>query len=672
MNLQLSYDFSDRAVVDFFSKEERCPLSAINNVLHRSRAFISKRLWVLAVLFFALCALAMLQYHWIGQVAEAERQRAKSTLSLALSELETEFDIEVTRAFLAFQLPATDADYAERYRQWRRLAPYPGLVRGVYILDTGKGGPLLNPVAPGEPAIHSTDWQKDVSRFSLPVAMRAVSGPFPPPDGFHLSSRGRFAVSAESRGPQLMIEGNPAFVFPIMPRSATAGLIRVRGPAPEFRRMEIGKIEVAGPPTQFAAVVLDADYIRTVFLPWLVNAHFPNGSASNYDILVVNKTKPGEPQAVFHLGPSHAESGFEKPEGDIPLFKLRVNCFTLAPPAGLRIVGGAEGAQSVAAGMSPSEVLAQRPANCTSPEPTTGPTPAGPWEMLVRYREGSLDQAITTFRRRNLLLSCGVLFVLAAGILMLTISAERARALAEMQAEFLLGVSHELRTPLTVIRVAADNLRKGVAESSEQVHKYGEIIGAHAVELSKMMEETLAFARARSIRPLSNLTSVSPERIIRDSLASCEDALRNAGMEVEVQLDPELPLIEVDASLVRKCLENLIQNAIKYASQGGWMAIRAKKAIQKGGQNLQIIIEDKGPGISPIDLPHVFEPFYRGKTRDGSQVFGIGLGLTLVKRIVEAHQGRVEVESSGRIGTLVSMYLPFQQIGSHAPDKLPK
>jgi len=244
---------------------------------------------------------------------------------------------------------------------------------------------------------------------------------------------------------------------------------------------------------------------------------------------------------------------------------------------------------------------------------------------------------------------------------MLTISAERARALAEMQAEFVLGVSHELRTPLTVIRVAGDNLRKGIAESSQQAHKYGEIISAHAFELSKMIEETLAFARMQSTTPLGNVTPVSAEQIVRDSLAGCEGALREAGMETEVHLVPDLPLIEVDVRLMKRCLENLIQNAIKYAGHGRWMAIRTKKVNKQGGERLQISVEDRGPGISPVDLPHIFQPFYRGKHGETSQASGIGLGLTLVKRIVEAHHGTVEVES-GRIGTLVSVFLPFQPV----------
>ena len=115
--------------------------------------------------------------------------------------------------------------------------------------------------------------------------------------------------------------------------------------------------------------------------------------------------------------------------------------------------------------------------------------------MLVRYRAGSLDQAMATFRRRSILMSCSVLLVLALGILMLVVLTERARSLAEMQAEFVLGVSHELRTPLTVIRLAADNLKKGMVEGPEKAQNYGEIIGTHAAET------TLLTALAKFIPP---------------------------------------------------------------------------------------------------------------------------------------------------------------------------
>jgi len=277
--------------------------------------------------------------------------------------------------------------------------------------------------------------------------------------------------------------------------------------------------------------------------------------------------------------------------------------------------------------------------------------------MLVRYRAGSLDQAIAAFRHRNLILSGTVLLVLGLAISMTVLLTERARALAEMQAEFVLGVSHELRTPLTVIQVAADNLKRGLVENSEQAQKYGQIIHSYASELSNMVEETLALARMRSLgMARHHRTVLAPAQIVKAALADTESALRDAGMEVQLDLAPDLPPVNADVGLLKKCLDNLIQNAVKYASAGGWLVIRAQKVGRKEGERIQISVEDQGTGISPDDLPHVFEPFYRGHRGEASQVSGIGLGLTLVKRVVEAHGGTVEV-LSGNV-TRFSIFLP--------------
>jgi signal transduction histidine kinase len=253
---------------------------------------------------------------------------------------------------------------------------------------------------------------------------------------------------------------------------------------------------------------------------------------------------------------------------------------------------------------------------------------------------------MTTFRRRNVILSGSVLLVLALGISMLVVLTERARALAEMQAGFVLGVSHELRTPLTVIRLAADNLKKGIVETADQALKYGEIIHAHASDLSNMIEETLELARMQSAPPIHQRTITRPEQIVKNALTRNESALRNAGIEVDLDLAAGLPPINADVLLVQRCLENLIQNVVKYAAVGGWVAIRVRKAKRPEGEGVQISVEDRGPGISPADLPHIFEPFYRGKSGEASRIPGVGLGLTLVKRVVEAHQGSVKVESS--------------------------
>jgi signal transduction histidine kinase len=648
-------------------------LSSVNSLLPHFKTYVSKRLWVLGALFIALCALALIQYRWISQVTEAERQRAKTNLASALSALESDFDIEITRAFVTFQIPpGNETDYAGRYKEWIHLSPYPNLVRGIYIAEVGKREPLLRAVIPGEPTIHSTEWQEILPKLTSPPAATAASGAVSSSVGFQSFTQGGVALSIGLFGPLVMIEGNPAFVFPMMPEFPAAAVIRFRRAEPGLRRVEIRGSGLPAPPMQWAVVILDGNYIKTTFLPILLGVHFPNGSASSYDVLVVNKPATGASRVVFHSQSAPAENLFAKPDQSISLFRIRLDCFLAPSTAGAPILGVGPKGPLLTKADSLSEILARRSPNCSPTEPALGVKSEGWWEMLVRNREGSLDQAITTFRRRNLLLSGGVLLVLALGILMLTISAERARALAEMQAEFVLGVSHELRTPLTVIRVAADNLRKGMAESSEQAHKYGEIISAHAFELSKMIEETLAFARMQSTRALGNVTPVSAEQIVSDSLAGCESALREAGMETDVHLVPDLPLIEVDVRLMKRCLENLIQNAIKYARQGRWVAIRTKKVNKQGGERLQISVEDRGPGISPVDLPHIFEPFYRGKHGGTSQASGIGLGLSLVKRIVEAHHGTVEVASSGRTGTSVAVCLPLQQAQTQAPQGVVK
>jgi signal transduction histidine kinase len=479
-----------------------------------------------------------------------------------------------------------------------------------------------------------------------------------------------------------MVDGNPAFVFPVIPvmgRLPTQPTTSIQGKTPAFGPIEIRGAGGPLPPSQWVVVILDANYLAATFLPRLLKVHLPGGSASSYDTLVVKKGAPTPSRIVFHSGPAASESQFGQPDGSIGLFALRMDCFL--PPSSTAGVGIAvtpmlrrrdapsSGQDAPVAGSqvhiftgldSLSELLAPIPPNCGNPVPALRDSSAGSWELLVRSRTSSLDQSMATFRGRSLLLSGSVLLVLALGIGMLVVLTERARALAEMQTEFVLGVSHELRTPVTVIQVAADNLKRGLVENSEQAHKYGEIIHTHASELSNMIEETLACARMQSATLIPHRTLVAPEQIVRDALTANESALRNAGIGVELDVEPHLAPVNADVRLIKRCLDTLIQNAIKYASAGGWMAIRAKKVCRPEGMRVQISVDDRGPGISPADLPHVFEPFYRGKHGEASQVPGIGLGLTLVKRVAEVHGGTVEAVSAG--GAQFSIFLPFSPL----------
>ena len=614
---------------------------------------------MLGTLLILLCTLAVVQHHWINKLAEAQRQSAKASLSAALSNVESDFDIEITRAFVAFQLPFANLEYSERYQEWLLHAPYPNLIRGIYIAEPGQNDSPPKPVIPGEPPILSNAWQRELPKLEPPFGGIMTSSAVSGPPVFQAFSAGASGVAFVSRNPKVVIDGNPAFVFPIMPPAPpveSTVVTRRLEKKSSFQKRKVVKFGGPAHPSQWAVVVLDLNYISTTFLPDLVRHYFRSSSGSDYETLVVDRKGTKSSRTIFPSQSAPPESQFAQPDGRIRLFELRLDCFLPSPPANVINVVGSAAQVRVQSTENLSEILARKPSTCSTPAPMPDDGPGRSWEMLVRYRAGSLDQAIATFRHRNLFLSATVLLVLALGIFIVVLLTERARALAEMQAEFVLGVSHELRTPLTIIRVAADNLKRGVVESAEQVHKYGEIIHAHASELSNMVEEALAFARMRSGELARHRTVVAPAQIVREALAEHESALRNAGMEVELDLAPDLPPINADVRMVRRSLDNLIQNAVKYAAAGRWMAIRTGKVSRKDGDRVQISVEDRGAGISPDDLPHIFEPFYRGKGAQASQAPGIGLGLTLVRSVAETHEGTVEVETANV--TRFSIFLP--------------
>lgn len=637
-------------------KMQEVPYVKLAHTLPRQlKVYLSGRFWILGVLLVILLALGFVQYKWIDQLTEAQRQRTEANLTAALSNIESDFDIEITRAFVAFQVPVSNLSNAEHYEEWRRHAPYPNLIRGVYITEAGKTGTPPKPVIPDEPLIGSVRWDPELTELRASGGVAVSVGD---PIGFQVVSTSRMGAFA-SPGHEVMVDGNPAFVFPVMPfLPGGASRIAVRGREKDaaFQQRELVR---AGPmrPPQWGIVVFDANYIRSTFLPRLVQLYFRNSSESGYDIAVVNRDNEMSAKVVYPSETGSLPTEFARPDGKIYLFQVRLDCFSTSSsfsPTNAVVAVRAAPQRSLAGIDTLSEILARKPEACNYPPPGAGNDNAA-WEMLAKYRTGSLDQAVATFRRRNLFLSGTVLLVLALGISMVVFLTERARALAEMQAEFVLGVSHELRTPLTVISVAADNLKRGIVENSEQAHTYGEIIRRQAAELSNMIEEIFAFARMRS-EVIRHRSYVTPGEIVKDALVDSDAALREAGMEVELDLAPELPAINVDVRLIKRCVGNLIQNAIKYAASGERIAIRANKARKSLKEAVEISVEDHGPGISADDLPHIFEPFYRGKLGESSRAAGIGLGLTLVKRAVEAHDGTVDVESAKV--TRFSIFLP--------------
>ncbi len=351
---------------------------------------------------------------------------------------------------------------------------------------------------------------------------------------------------------------------------------------------------------------LDLESLRKGVFPQLVRIHFPRPAGLDYQVRVVS-TAPSE-RVIFSTDPSLPAAFFATPDME-------------------------------------------------------GPLPSLGWAVQVKNRSGSLEAVVAQTRRRNLAISLFVLALLGASVSLLLVTVRRAQQLAQAQMEFVAAASHELRSPLAVICSAADNLADGVVANEQQIRRYGFAIAAEGRRLGRMAEQILSFAGIQSGRAKYEFEPAEISGVLAKALAACEQEIRNSGCEVETRIEPDLPPVEADPVSLMHCVRNLIDNALTHGKRSGRICIRAARAAHEKGLWVEIEVEDDGAGIEPGDLPRVFEPFYRGRRAVEGQARGFGLGLALVKRIVEAHSGTIEVASAPGRGACFSMRLPAIDAG---------
>lgn len=281
------------------------------------------------------------------------------------------------------------------------------------------------------------------------------------------------------------------------------------------------------------------------------------------------------------------------------------------------------------------------------------------WYLVAKHREGSLEVAVAGHRRRNLAVGFGILLLLGISMGFVVVSARRTKALARMQMDFVTRVSHELRTPLTVICSAADNLAEGIVDDSgRQVRQYGDLIRSEGRKLSGMVEQIMRFASLKKGWKHYNLRECRVTDIVESSLQQAKGVIQSAGFVVEKSLGENLPAVLVDAAVLSQCLQNLIDNALKYSGNSRWLGVRAERYSDPNGEGVTLSISDRGIGIAPDELKSVFGGFYRGKEADRKQIRGTGLGLYMVREAVVSMGGRISVDSSPGKGTTFTIDLP--------------
>lgn len=219
---------------------------------------------------------------------------------------------------------------------------------------------------------------------------------------------------------------------------------------------------------------------------------------------------------------------------------------------------------------------------------------------------------------------------------------DRIRKMLRAKEQLLLDVSHELRSPLTRVNVALEALPESAAKKS---------IREDAAEMGKMVTDLLQTARLHYLHGQLNLQRTDLAELLAGVLSSFHG--RPPGIEA-VGI-PEQVALAVDPDRVKSALKNIIENALKYSSGA---AEPVKVSVEEKPAHLIIRIADRGIGIPEEELPYIFEPFYRVDKSRSKDTGGYGLGLSLCKTVMEAHHGKIEVESALGKGTTVSLFFP--------------
>ncbi|MEK7704227.1 MAG: HAMP domain-containing sensor histidine kinase [Myxococcota bacterium] len=235
--------------------------------------------------------------------------------------------------------------------------------------------------------------------------------------------------------------------------------------------------------------------------------------------------------------------------------------------------------------------------------------------------------------------------------------AERVTSLLAVQQELLVNVSHELLTPLARIQVAVDLITDGeAAQAKEMVSE----ITHDLVELERLLDDVMTVAKLDlsrlkdgTVMPIE-LANISVEDVVQKAVSRFR--ARWTTHEVAVDIPQELPTLSADAVLLRRVLENLLDNARKYSETGTTIHIRA--AAAEGSVSIEVA--DNGIGIEEADLKRVFTPFFRGDKSRSRSSGGVGLGLALARRVAEAHCGSIAIANKPDRGTTVTLTLPVQ------------
>jgi signal transduction histidine kinase len=589
----------------------------------------------------------VLEYRWIKSVSDADRQQRREVRERTLRNFSGDFRDTLLRLLPFFRPPPNERDDAafepymiEITRRWHNTSDRPQLLASISIGTQSDKGVVFRRLQAGDNQFRTGDWPNEfvVYRRILEERLRLPGGQ-PPlfPNGFAFE----------------FFQGRPVLVFPLVTGAPTpewqwpGGAMIESSPQPPLDPRDFLQTLRPAPPQGSVHVAelrgwcfleVDIDYLREYLLPELVARNY--GTSDRYQVAVVTSYPLS---MIYASDPTLTIGSLSQVNAGIVLLDANMQQGRQGPPPprpGPQPVSGPQGVPL-------AEIGGNR-----------GGVDHRAWLLVVKNKASSIEALVENARQHTLGFSFIILVLSAGSSVMLILATARARRLAQQQMEFVAGVSHELRTPLTVIQSTSYNLSQGTIQDPSRVQQYGDVIQREARRLINQVERMLSFAGIQSGRRVYDPQPTNVTEIAERSLAEYAVPFAEDGWQIEQHFAEDLPLVLTDGPALESALKNLFDNALKYAARGKWLSVTACAAQVRKGREVQITVADRGPGIAPKDLPHIFEPFYRGQSVNAATTSGTGLGLCLVERTLRALGGSVTVQSAPGDGTSFTLHLP--------------
>ncbi|MBO0722020.1 MAG: hypothetical protein J2P41_14445, partial [Blastocatellia bacterium] len=449
-----------------------------------------------------LPSLAVLQYHWLGEVSNGERELMKSNLQSNIAQFCREFDRELKNAYLYFQGAESDWEFTARYRSWFASSSHPRLVDEVYQTRIDEDGNWLlqrfNPTrGPAGGLFEPCQWPEKLEPIREKLAKERT-----PRD----SARVLMKTMLNSQLDNNKKAGKTLIRISLGPiDSAIPGLIiPIMAPPSPVNSFAL--------PEKYRIVVLDLDYIKTDLFPTLERKYFFGEGAPEYDIGVVSRD---EPQKIIYRSDEGRDfSGAGDASGNFFGIRLAEGDRNIIA----RSQENGETNKRLMLSIVRNNVFFKRGGlkKGERGEPLNSIfniDGEGHWRLAVKHRSGSLEAVVARGRRKNLAIAFGILLLLGASVGLIVLSSRRAQKLASQQMEFVAGISHEFRTPLAVICSAAENLADGVIDNDEQLKRYGVLIRDEGRRLAEMVEQVLEFSGTQAQRRIYELRPVDLQRV---------------------------------------------------------------------------------------------------------------------------------------------------------------